>query len=71
MKMRKMMSFMAGAMIGGLVGATIALLLAPSGGKALQDKMKNTFIELKDEVTQAAEDRRKELNGQLETLRKG
>jgi gas vesicle protein len=71
MKMRKFMSFVAGAMIGGLVGATIALLLAPSEGKALQDKMKNTFIELKDEVTQAAEDRRNELNGQLETLRKG
>jgi gas vesicle protein len=69
--MRKFMSFIAGAVVGGLVGATFALLFAPSEGRALQDKMKNTFIELKDEVTQAAEDKRNELNGQLETLRKG
>jgi gas vesicle protein len=69
--MRKFMSFLAGAVVGGLVGATFALLFAPSEGRALQDKMKNTFIELKDEVTQAAEDKRNELNGQLETLRKG
>lgn len=69
--MKKFLSFMAGAMIGGIVGATFALLFAPTEGKALQDKMKNTFIELKDEVSQAASNKRIELNEQLTTLRKG
>jgi gas vesicle protein len=69
--MRKFMNFMAGAILGGMVGAALALLLAPSEGKVLQEKMTNTFIELKDEVEQAAADKRKELTEQLDTLRKG
>jgi gas vesicle protein len=69
--MKKFANFMAGAILGGLVGATVAMLLAPSEGKALQDKMKNTFIELKDEVESAAQERRKELEDQLSVMRMG
>jgi gas vesicle protein len=69
--MRKMISFVSGAVLGGLVGATLALLLAPSSGMALQDKMRQSYEELKSEVQKAASDRRKELTVQLETLRKG
>jgi gas vesicle protein len=69
--MKKFANFMAGAILGGLVGATVAMLLAPSEGKALQDKMKNTFIELKDEVESAAQARRKELEDQLSVMRMG
>jgi len=69
--MRKMLSFVSGAVLGGLVGATLALLLAPSSGMALQDKMRQSYEELKSEVQKAASDRRKELTVQLETLRKG
>ncbi len=69
--MRKMVSFLCGAMVGGLVGATLALLLAPSSGQDFQGKLKQSVAELKDEVQQAASDRRKELTVQLETLRNG
>lgn len=69
--MKSIFSFITGALVGGLVGATIALLFAPEDGKALQDKMKNTFIELKDEVAHAASSKRVELTDELETLRKG
>lgn len=69
--MRKMISFLMGAMIGGLVGATFALLFAPSSGTDMQTRIKTNFINLTDEIRQAATDRRKELTLQLETLRKG
>ncbi len=69
--MKKFVSFISGALLGGILGATIALLFAPVEGKAMQEKMMNTFIELKDEVEQAADSRRAELTEQLETLRKG
>jgi gas vesicle protein len=69
--MKRFFSFVSGAFFGGLIGAIIALLFAPTEGKALQDQMKNTFIELKEEVSQAATSKRVELTDQLENLRKG
>jgi gas vesicle protein len=69
--MKRFFSFVTGVMVGGLVGATFALLFAPSEGKVLQDQMKSTFIELKDEVVQAASSKRVELTEQLDSLRKG
>ncbi len=66
-----MLSFLMGATIGGLVGATFALLFAPSSGIELQSKMKTNFTDLTNEIRQAATDRRKELTLQLEALRKG
>lgn len=69
--MKRFFSFVTGVFFGGLVGAVVALLFAPTEGKALQDQMKNTFIELRDEVSQAASSKRVELTEQLDTLRKG
>jgi gas vesicle protein len=69
--MRKMISFLSGAVLGGLVGATLALLFAPSSGQDFQGKVKQSFAELTDEVKRAASDRRQELTVQLETLRQG
>ncbi len=69
--MKKLFSFVSGAILGGLFGATLAILLAPAEGKQLQERMKNSFIEIKDEVNQAAASKREELTKQLETLRKG
>lgn len=69
--MKRFFSFVTGVFFGGLVGAIVALLFAPTEGKALQDQMKNTFIELRDEVSQAASSKRVELTEQLDTLRKG
>lgn len=69
--MKKFMSFMAGAILGGLVGAGVAMLYSPTDGQTLQNRIKDSFIELKTDVLQAAEDKRKELNEQLSTLRQG
>jgi gas vesicle protein len=67
--MKKFMSFMTGAILGGLIGASVVMLYAPTDGKTMQTRIKDSFIELKSDVLQAAEDRRKELNEQLNQLR--
>ena len=69
--MRKFFSFISGVFVGGLVGATFAMLFAPSTGKELQDKMRSTFIELKSEIETAAMDKKTELEEELNRLRKG
>lgn len=68
--MRKLASFITGALIGGLVGATFALLFAPGTGKELQERIRLTATELGDEVRSAAQNKREELQKQLEGLRK-
>ena len=67
--MNKFINFVAGATLGALVGATIALLLAPISGEELQTQIKDQVEQIQLEVKTAASDRRAELEGQLSTLR--
>ncbi len=67
--MRKITSFLIGSLIGGLVGATAALLLAPDSGETLRAELKQRGQMLVDEIQQAAETRRLELRAQLEAMR--
>ena len=67
--MRGLMSFLVGAMLGGLVGATIALLLAPASGDELRQQMRQQAEHIQLEVKHAAEERRRELEEQLAALR--
>ena len=43
----------AGLMIGGLVGAVVALLYAPSSGEETRARMRGRAIELQDTLSQA------------------
>ena len=67
--MRKFLSFLAGTVMGALVGATVALLLTPSSGETLRAQIRERFIALQDELGQAATDRKIELEEYLESLR--
>ena len=67
--MRKYLSFITGAIIGGLVGSTFALLLAPSSGTQIRGQVKDYVITISDEVKQAAVQKRGELEQQLIELR--
>lgn len=67
--MKGFFSFVAGAMMGALVGATLVLLLTPSSGEALRGQMRDRFQAIESEVKQAASDRRIELERQLNELR--
>src|SRR4030065_315219 len=55
--MRRFFSFLMGALTGALVGATVALLLAPSSGEELQTRARERFTTVTDEVRQAYEGR--------------
>jgi gas vesicle protein len=67
--MKRFFSFLVGAVMGGLVGATVALLLAPSSGTELRTQMQERSERLREEIRKAAADRREELEEQLAALR--
>ena len=67
--MRKIFSFMIGMMTGGLVGAMVALLLAPTSGEDIRSQIQEQSIRLRDEVKAVAEARRAELERELNNLR--
>ena len=68
--MRRLLTFFSGVVLGGLVGAALALLFTPASGEQLRGNIQSRYIELRDEVQQAAESRRIELEEQLRELRK-
>ncbi len=69
--MRKLGYFVFGSLIGGLIGAAIALLFTPAPGSELRTNIKTYTLKTVDEVRQAALQRRDELEQQLANLRTG
>ena len=67
--MNRALNFILGATIGGLIGATMAILLAPSSGEDLRAKINLRTNQIRSEVSQAAADRRAELERQLAALK--
>lgn len=67
--MKKFLSFFVGTVMGALVGATLALLLAPSSGNTLREQIRERFAALQDELVQAANERKLELEAQLANMR--
>lgn len=67
--MRKMFGFLIGVFVGGLVGSTIALLLAPEAGDELRSELRERGQNFIGEVRQAADTRRIELKDRLESMR--
>lgn len=62
-------SFLMGLILGGLVGAAVALLLTPSSGEDLRLQVQDRAQQFQTEVKHAAEVRRAELEQQLAELR--
>ena len=67
--MNKIFSFLMGTFFGALIGATIAILMAPSSGLELRGQLQERSIQLRDEIKQVAQERRAELERELENLR--
>jgi len=67
--MRKLLSFLSGALVGALVGATLALLFTPSSGENLRDQLEDRVNRIRADIKQAAAVRRAELEEQLAKLR--
>ena len=68
--MRRLFNFIFGAIIGGFVGAAAAILLAPSSGDDLKLEIRDRFKGLWDELQAAAQDRKAEMESQLQEMRK-
>jgi gas vesicle protein len=68
--MKKISSFLSGAFLGGVVGAIVALLYAPMKGTELRQKLNEYIVEVKGEVTDAAMQKRIELEEELAQMRK-
>jgi len=68
--MRRLFNFIFGAIIGGFVGAAAAILLAPSSGDDLKLEIRDRFKGLWDELQSAAQERKAEMEGQLQEMRK-
>ena len=69
--MRKVVNFLAGFFVGGVIGGAVGMLLAPYQGAELQDRVRKCVDELMEEGKKAAAARRVELEQQLETFRSG
>jgi gas vesicle protein len=67
--MRNFVMFTQGFVLGGLVGAVLGLLFAPSSGEQLRARMQGEVERVRNEVQQAATDRRIDLEQQLAALR--
>ena len=67
--MRQVFNFFLGILTGGLIGATLAILLTPVSGENLRFQLQERSIQLKDEIKSVAEERRAELERELAALR--
>ncbi len=67
--MRRMFGFLIGVTVGGLVGSTIALLMAPESGERLRIELRARGENFFNEVRHAADERRIELRQRLDMMR--
>jgi gas vesicle protein len=67
--MRRFGNLILGAILGGFVGGGIGLLLAPKSGKALRGDISDYTDHVKTEVRRATDQRRVELEHELDAMR--
>jgi len=67
--MNRATNFVIGAIIGGLVGAGLALLFAPKSGVELRQDITDYADQVQTEIRQATVTKRQELEAQLASLR--
>ncbi|HMZ08406.1 MAG TPA: YtxH domain-containing protein [Anaerolineales bacterium] len=67
--MRRMFGFLIGILTGSLVGATIALLLAPESGENLRGQLRDRGQVFMNDIRHSADVRRIELRQRLDSLR--
>lgn len=67
--MKKALSFVIGAVIGGLVGATLAMLFTPESGGELRAQIRDRASSFGEEIRHAVTSKRIELQDRLESMR--
>jgi gas vesicle protein len=64
-----MFGFLIGIAVGGLVGSTIALLMAPESGDELRTLLRERGQNFYNDIRHAADERKIELRQQLDEMR--
>ena len=67
--MRRMFGFLIGIAVGGLVGSTIALLMAPESGDDLRHQLRARGQHFMSDIRHAADERKIELRQRLDEMR--
>ena len=67
--MKKMFSFLNGFISGALVGGLVMLLFTPDSGEGFRDSIKEKILNIKNEISDAAQEKRVELESELTKLR--
>jgi gas vesicle protein len=67
--MQRALAFILGATVGGVIGAAAAILFAPFSGVELRNQISDRAQAFADDIRQAANTRRIELQERLEVLR--
>ena len=67
--MKRAFSFFIGTLIGGMIGAALALLFAPASGEELRGRIQDRTEGIVADIRQAASSKRIELQERLDTLR--
>ncbi len=66
--MARIVRFLLGAIAGGLFAAALVILLTPAPGGEMRQKITGRIDSIRDEVRQASETRRKELELELDKM---
>jgi gas vesicle protein len=67
--MGQIIRFLVGALIGAFIGSAVAILLAPSSGKTTRVRITENTLRIRNEIQQAAIEKRSELERELADLR--
>lgn len=67
--MKKFVSFSIGFFTGAVVMGVITLLFAPESGAGLRESLKDSLLQTKNEISAAAQQKRMELEAELNKLR--
>jgi gas vesicle protein len=67
---RQVVSFVAGLLLGAIIGAGVALLTAPDSGRRTRKRLKRAAIGLKDSATHRFDDIAEEVKGKVDEVMK-
>lgn len=67
--MRKLTNFFLGALLGGFVGAIFSLLFTRESGVEFRNRLRQRTIAFSNDIRQAVNTKRIELEGRLDSLR--
>ena len=63
--MKKVSNFFLGVLVGGILGSLIGLLYAPGKGSETREAIRQNFDSMSEQVKQAVEHRRQELEKEI------